>query len=202
MIADVKLRPEAQQLLDAWAITDGSRPAAYFHKTDISDWAQISSLWESSLKKFGQIDIVCNGAGIYEPPSSTFWNSPGVSPLAGDKPDASPGVYQTFSVNTMGPIRLAQIAIDYWLENRNVEGNLLWIASLGGYVHSLQTPLYFASKAAIISFVKSLSSLRKRFNIRNAAVCPGAVYVSDSIFATLMHPFVWNSDVIANKGSY
>ncbi|KAF4997113.1 hypothetical protein FDECE_12190 [Fusarium decemcellulare] len=176
VMADVKLLPEAQELLDKWAARDGKKPAAYYHKTDISDWAQLSSLWETSLEKLGQIDILCNGAGIYEPPSSTFWNSPGISPLAEDKADASPGVYKTFAVNTMGPIRLAQIAIDYWLENRHVEGNLLWIASLGGYVHSLQTPLYFASKAAIISFVKSLANLRSKFNIRNAAVCPGAVY--------------------------
>ncbi|KAF4963471.1 hypothetical protein FSARC_8520 [Fusarium sarcochroum] len=176
VIADVQLRPEAQQLIDQWTSTDGSKPSAYYHKTDISDWAQISSLWDTALKKLGQIDIVCNGAGLYEPPSSTFWNAPGISSLAEDKPDTSPGVYKTFAVNTMGPIRLAQIAIDYWLENRNIEGNLLWMASLGGYVHSLQTPLYFASKAAIVSFVKSFASLRKRFGIRNAAVCPGAVY--------------------------
>ncbi|KAH8820253.1 hypothetical protein F5884DRAFT_744613 [Xylogone sp. PMI_703] len=176
MIADINLRPEAQELLDRWAANNGEEPIALFHNTDMSDWAQISSLWETTLAKFGRIDIICNGAGIYEPPSSTFWNAPGVSPLAEDKPDMSPGVYKTFSANTMGPIRLAQIAIDYWLQNRNVEANLIWIASLGGYVHSLQTPLYFASKSAIISFVKSLATLKKRLGIRNAAICPGAVY--------------------------
>ncbi|KPM38748.1 hypothetical protein AK830_g7799, partial [Neonectria ditissima] len=176
MIADVKLTPDAEALVAKYASKDGAAPSVDFHKTDISDWAQISALWEKTLEKFGRVDILVNGAGVYEPPSSTFWNLPGVSPLAEDKVDASPGVYHTFSVNTMGPIRLAQIAIDYWLENRNVEGNLLWIASLGGYVHSLQTPLYFASKAAIVSFVRSLGQLRKRLGIRNAAVCPGAVY--------------------------
>lgn len=82
-------------------------------------------------------------------------------------------------MNTIAPIRLAQIAIDYWLQNRDIQGNLLWIASLGGYVHSMHTPLYFASKAAIVSMVKSLGGLKKEFGIRNAAVCPGAVYVSE-----------------------
>ena len=183
MMADIKLRPEAQALLDEWTTTAEGQPTATFQQTDISDWAQISALWKAALGKFGRVDIVCNGAGIYEPPSSTFWNSPGISPLAEDKEDASPGVYKTFSVNTMGPIRLAQIAVDYWLENRTVQGNLLWIASLGGYVHSLQSPLYFASKAAIVSMVKSLANLRSRFNIRNAAICPGAVYVSTSLCA-------------------
>ncbi|KAJ4328066.1 hypothetical protein N0V84_001434 [Fusarium piperis] len=176
VMADVRLRPEAQELLDKWSTVEEGKPIAHFHQTDISDWAQISSLWSTALEKLGRIDILCNGAGLYEPPSSTFWNAPGISPLAEDKVDCNPGVYKTFAVNTMGPIRLAQIAIDYWLENRNIEGNLLWMASLGGYVHSLQTPLYFASKAAIVSFVRSLGTLKKRVGIRNAAICPGAVY--------------------------
>ncbi|KAF4959435.1 hypothetical protein FGADI_1656 [Fusarium gaditjirri] len=176
VIADLKLRPEAEEFVNKWATTESGKPTVHFHKTDISDWAQISSLWEAALEKLGQIDIVCNGAGVYEPPSSTFWNPPGVSPLAEDKADGSPGVYNTFAVNALGPIRLAQIAMDYWLQNRNVQGNILWVASCGGYMHSLQTPLYFASKAAIVSFVKSLSTVRKRFGIRNAAVCPGSVH--------------------------
>lgn len=33
--------------------------------------------------------------------------------------------------------------------DRHIEGNLLWVASLGSYVHSMQTALYFESKAAI-----------------------------------------------------
>ncbi|KAK1633249.1 hypothetical protein BDP81DRAFT_452355 [Colletotrichum phormii] len=175
--------------------------------SDVSDWNQISSLWATALEIFPQVDIVCNGAGVYEPPSSCFWNAPGVSPLAQDPVDAKVGQYKTFAVNTIGPIRLAQIAIDYWLQNRSIEGNcwypyhrgvgsnrrvlgvtkyqylyfqsdsnLLWIASLGGYVHSMHTPMYFASKAAIVSMVKSLGGLRKELGIRNAAVCPGAVY--------------------------
>lgn len=177
MMADLRLRREAEATLKAYSNSESGAPSAAFHKTDISDWSQISSLWETTLKTFPHIDIVVNGAGLYEPPSSSFWSSPGISPLAEDPADAKVGQYKTFAVNTIGPIRLAQIAIDYWLENRDVKGNLLWMASLGGYVHSLQTPMYFASKAAIVSMVKSFAGLRKEFGIRNAAICPGAVYV-------------------------
>jgi NAD(P)-dependent dehydrogenase (short-subunit alcohol dehydrogenase family) len=179
MMADLHLRPESEATLAKYSHPpkDPESASAVFYKMDLSDWSQISSLWENALKTFGRVDIVVNGAGIYEPPSSTFWNPPGVSLLAEDQVDASVGQYKTFGVNTIGPIRLAQIAVDYWLDNRDVQGNLLWFASLGGYVHSLQTPLYFASKAAIISVVKSLAGLRKQLGIRNSAVCPGAVYV-------------------------
>jgi NAD(P)-dependent dehydrogenase (short-subunit alcohol dehydrogenase family) len=179
MIADIKLLPEAEKLLAKWSAFNDEKPTAYHQPTDVSDWGQLISLWKTSLEKLGRIDIVCNGAGIYEPPSSNFWNPPGISRLAEDKADASPGGYKTFDVNTTAPIRLAQIAMDYWM-NEKVEGNLLWVASLGGYVHSFHTPLYFASKAAIVSFVKSLARLRTDFGIRNAAICPGTVDVSHS----------------------
>lgn len=181
MIADLKLRPEAEAIIEEFAATsEKDSVIARFQKTNISDWAQLSALWETALATFPQIDLVVNGAGLYEPPSSTFWNLPGISPLAEDPVDQKSGVYQTFAVNTMAPIRLAQIAVDYWLQNRHVGGNLLWVASLGGYCHSMHTPLYFASKAAVVSVAKSLGGMKKNFGIRNAAICPGPCDVSPS----------------------
>ncbi|KAF7541799.1 hypothetical protein G7054_g194 [Neopestalotiopsis clavispora] len=177
-IADINLRPEAEETVARYPhpAAKPDEPSALYTKTDMSDWTSINALWDTTLEKFGRIDIVVNGAAIYEPPSSTFWNLPGISPLSKDEPNASVGQYNIFGVNTIGPIRLAQIAINYWLENRQIQGNLLWFASVGGYVHSMQTPLYFASKSAIISVVKSLAPLRKELGIRNAAICPGATY--------------------------
>lgn len=178
ILADLKLRPEAEELLLRYTNTEAGKPSAFFQKVDLADWAQISSLWKAALQTFPQIDIVCNGAGIYEPPETSFWHPPGISPLAQDREDASPGQYRSFAVNTAAPIRIAQVAIDYWLQNRHVRGNLLWVASLGGYVHNIQSPIYFASKAAIVSFVRSLAVLKRQLGIRNAAVCPGTVHVS------------------------
>lgn len=185
IVADINLRPEAEETIarHPYPSKKPGLPAALYVRTDMSSWSDINSLWEAALKAFGQVDIVVNGAGIYEPPSSTFWNLPGVSQLSKDDPNAAVGQFKTFGVNTIGPIRLAQIAVDYWLRNRQVQGNLFWFASLGAYVHSLQTPLYFASKSAIVSVVKSLAVLKKEFGIRNAAICPGATYVSISHLA-------------------
>lgn len=180
MFADVRLRPEAQATVDKHPhpSADASKPSAVFKKTDVSDWPQLTSLWESALATFGRVDVVVNGAGIYEPPSTSFWNPPGISPVAEDPVDAKVGQYKIFAVNTIAPIRLAQMATDYWLENRDVQGNMLWVASMGGYGHGIQSPLYFASKAAVVSMVKSLGPLRQVAGIRNSALCPGAVFVS------------------------
>ncbi|RBR09657.1 uncharacterized protein FIESC28_09769 [Fusarium coffeatum] len=178
VVADLRLRPEAEATMSQHPhpSSDPSKPSAIFCPTDISDWTQISSLWATALETFPRIDIVVSCAGVYEPPSSSFWNPPGISPLAEDPEDAKVGQYKSFAINTIGPIRLSQIAIDYWQQNPDVQGNLLFVASMGGYMHSMQTPLYFASKAALVSMVKSLGGLKTALGIRNAAVCPGAVF--------------------------
>ncbi|KAK1762523.1 hypothetical protein QBC33DRAFT_581664 [Phialemonium atrogriseum] len=158
MIADLALRPEAEATVAKYPNpppADASgRPSAAFHKTDVANWTQLNALWEAALKTFGRVDIVVNGASIFEPPWSSYWNPPGVSPSPRDPTDAAVGAYRIFS-------------------NRHVKGNLLWVSSMGAYVHSIQTPLYFASKAAIVSVFKSLQGLRDLVGIRNSAVCPG-----------------------------
>lgn len=51
---------------------------------------------------------------------------------------------------------------------------------MGAYLHSIHTPLYFASKASITSLVKCLSGLKEILGIRIAAVCPSLVFVSSA----------------------
>jgi NAD(P)-dependent dehydrogenase (short-subunit alcohol dehydrogenase family) len=184
VMADLSLRPEAKQTLEEASTVSAvnGKPSAIFQQTDVSDWAQLQTLFDKAVETYGTVNIIVNGAAIYEPPSSTFWHPPGVSPAAKDKVDCSPGVYQTYAVNAMGPIRLAQIALNYWFYHpdaeMNFDGNLVWLSSVCGYVHLMQSPLYFSSKAAINSMVKCLSPLRTMFGIRNAAVCPGPVKAS------------------------
>ncbi|RYP29309.1 hypothetical protein DL767_006770 [Monosporascus sp. MG133] len=156
MIADLRLRPEAENTVNAYSHppAEPGRPSAVFHRTDMSDWTHLISLREAALQTFGQIDIVVNGANMFEPPSSAFWHPPRIS--------NSPG--------------LAQIALDCWMENCHVEGNLMWIPSMTGYTHVMMMPLYYASKAAVVNFVKCLGSPRRILGIRNSCVCPGAVF--------------------------
>ncbi|GLA14265.1 hypothetical protein AnigIFM62618_000640 [Aspergillus niger] len=186
VMADLTLRPEAKRTLEEASAVSGAngKPSAIFQQTDVSDWAQLQTLFDKAIDTYGTVNIIVNGAAIYEPPSSTFWQPPGVSPAAKDKVDCSPGVYQTYAVNAMGPIRLAQIALNYWFyhpdADMNFDGNLVWLSSVCGYVHLMQSPLYFSSKAALNSMVKCLSPLRRMFGIRNAAICPGPTPIFDA----------------------
>lgn len=119
VLADIRLRPEAEELIaqyphDSLSTENSAKPSAIFLKTDIVDWAQLRTLFDGAVAQLGRVDIVINGAGLFEPPESGFWFNPDHSELASDSADCNPGVYKTFSVNTMAPIRLAQIAVDYW----------------------------------------------------------------------------------------
>jgi len=40
---------------------------AIFQKTDVTDWMQLERMFEVAEREFGEIDIVCPGAGVYEP---------------------------------------------------------------------------------------------------------------------------------------
>ncbi|KAJ5462577.1 hypothetical protein N7475_007521 [Penicillium sp. IBT 31633x] len=181
VFADLSLRPEAALTVQAHPLsTDRYTPAALFHKTDVTNWAQLSDLWETTMKVFGQIDAIANVAGVYEPPSSNFWKPPGVSPESKDKSNACIGQYTTISINYIAPVRLAQMAIDYWCQNPHVKGNFLAVSSVAAYVHSLDSPLYMSSKAGLVSFIKSLGELNDHLGIRISAVCPGTVIVSSS----------------------
>jgi NAD(P)-dependent dehydrogenase (short-subunit alcohol dehydrogenase family) len=110
-----------------------------------------------------------------EPPSSTFWEAPGVSSLAKDDPNSTTGVYKIFAVNVMGPIRFAQIAMDYWMQNK-IAGNLIFISSQSAYLPTVGTPLYNSTKGALCSFAQSFAQFKARLGIRVSTMCPSVTY--------------------------
>jgi len=72
IFADLALRPEAKEVVDAHQ--NGS-PRAVFQQTDVTDWPQLERMFEVAEKEFGSADIVCPGAGVYEPVSTPFLSS-------------------------------------------------------------------------------------------------------------------------------
>lgn len=66
LIADLALRPEAQTIVDKHTGQSGTA-RAIFQPTDVTDWQQLDQMFEVAEKEFGEIDLVCPGAGVYEP---------------------------------------------------------------------------------------------------------------------------------------
>ncbi|CAH0023405.1 unnamed protein product, partial [Clonostachys rhizophaga] len=81
----------------------------------------------------------------------TSGNPPGKSPLSQDLAGAQVGVYKTYAVNKIAPVRLAQISIEYWLrpEHRELQGGIVWVTSMAGDIRGLLHPFYYSSQAAV-----------------------------------------------------
>lgn len=69
VFADLALRPEAEEIVKAHSTGE---PRAIFQQTDVRMWGQLEAMFEVCEKEFGSADIVCPGAGVYEPVSKTL----------------------------------------------------------------------------------------------------------------------------------
>lgn len=173
VFADLALRPEAEAVVKKYQ----TNPKAVFQKTDVTSWTQLEAMFKAAIDNFGSVDIVCPGAGVFEPPFSNFWIPPGTN---GSKDRVRGDRYTSLDINITHPIRVTQMAISYFLAasppaSTSNPKSIIHIASIAAESASLQFPLYHASKHAIFAFVKSLADLESHLGIRVAAVLPGIV---------------------------
>ncbi|KAL1984038.1 hypothetical protein VTN96DRAFT_9635 [Rasamsonia emersonii] len=175
LIADLALRPEAQAVVDKYSAESSSSPRAVFQKTDVRDWLQLERMFKVAEEEFGEVDIVCPGAGVYEPHWSNFWRPPG-SPESQDSP--SGGRYALLDINLTHPIRTTQLAISHFLQHRKsskTRKHIVHISSIAGQNPALACPIYVATKHAINGLVRSLAKLDAQVGIRVTAVAPGVI---------------------------
>ncbi|KAJ5575705.1 hypothetical protein N7535_002631 [Penicillium sp. DV-2018c] len=171
LIADLALRPEAQALVDEYQ-TGAVR--VVFQQTDVIDWLQLERMFEVAEKEFGEVDIVCPGAGVYEPNWSNFWRPPN---SAESKDSPSGGRYALIDINITHPIRTTQLAIAHFQKSRATgrPRHIVHISSIAGQTTNITTPIYCATKHAISGFVRSLANLDTKLGIRVTAVAPGII---------------------------
>ncbi|RFU26030.1 hypothetical protein B7463_g10315, partial [Scytalidium lignicola] len=155
LIADLALRNEAEKLVSEYSGSDSLKARAVFQKTDVREWRELDRMFERAVKEFGGVDIVCPGAGVYEPPFSNFWNPPGSSTSVDN---ISGSRFATLDINITHPIRVTQLSIDHFMKSRK-PGCVVHISSVAGQIPAFPTPLYVASKFAISGFVRSLAQL-------------------------------------------
>ncbi|KAF1355073.1 putative short chain dehydrogenase/ reductase [Delphinella strobiligena] len=179
LFADLALRPEAQKVLDNHCGGKAQKPRAIFLKTDVTDWVQLRNMFEVADREFGDFQIVCPGAGVFEPHWSNFWHPPG-SDRAKDSPEG--GRYAVLDVNITHPIRATQLALEYFLSPKRGSKvsalnpkRILHVSSIAAQDASLFTPMYYASKHAVSAFVHSLAALEPTIGVRVNGVAPGII---------------------------
>ncbi|KAJ4308005.1 hypothetical protein N0V84_012355 [Fusarium piperis] len=185
VLADLSLRPEAKTLLAKYE-SKTSSPKAVFVETDVTSWLALTRMFEVALREFGDFDIVCPGAGVYEPNWSNFWHPPGSSE---SKDGIDSGHYALLDINLTHPIRTTQLAISHWLHPHTPPnskfptpvtastGNpkrVIHISSIAGQIPVFRAPIYGVSKFGITGLVRCLANLEET-GIRVNAVAPGVV---------------------------
>ncbi|KAK2013501.1 NAD(P)-binding protein [Colletotrichum eremochloae] len=173
VFADLALRPEAQDVVARHAEATQGKGRAVFQQTDVREWTQLERMFEVADREFHGIDIVCPGAGVYEPDWSSFWHPPGTR----KSHDAADGNrYALFDININHPIRTTQLSISRFLNSESkTPKTVVLISSTSAQDTSIATPLYDASKHAISGFVRAIKDVDAVAGVRVVAVAPGII---------------------------
>lgn len=134
-----------------------------FVKVDVTSEESVLSGIDITIKTFGGLDILVNGAGtaaVNEGPPSTV-------PLESDWDIC-------YNVNVKGTLFTCKAV--YELFKNQQHGKIVNIASMAGKTGSPALPHYSATKAAVINYTQTLARELAPYNINVNAVCPGLVW--------------------------
>ncbi len=125
--------------------------------TDVTQIAALEQLYESTVGRFGELDIVFNNAGIVSGPPPF--------------PDTAPE-----RIKRVIEIDLGSVAVSTYFAVQHMRargGVIVNTASTGGLTPYLADAPYAAAKAGVIMFSRSCKDLQAMHGIRVNAVCPG-----------------------------
>jgi len=131
---------------------------------DLGDRNSIARMVEATAARFSRIDILVNNASIT--------GMPAIAPFL-DCPPAK--VDQIVDVNLKGTFYCSQLVARQMVA-AGQGGSIVHIASVGAYAAQEFASLYCATKAAQVSFAKSMALELAPYKIRVNCVAPGDIY--------------------------
>lgn len=142
------------------AAADAIEGRTAFLKLDMANAEDVEAMIDEAVSQFGTLDILVNNAGIMD----------GFEPV-GDIPDDK--WEKLFAVNTTGVMKAMRKATGVFLEKGS--GNIINIASTGGFSGAHAGAAYAATKHAVIGLTKNTGFMYAQKGIRCNAIAPGAV---------------------------
>ena len=128
-------------------------------KCDVSQYSDVKSLVDVSVKTFGRIDVLVNNAGIvyFKSIMNTTeeeWN-------------------KTIDTNLKGVFLFTKEVLPYMIENKS--GVIVNVSSGAGKSGFLNLSAYCASKFGVIGFTESIAKEVANNNVKVMTICPGGV---------------------------
>jgi meso-butanediol dehydrogenase / (S,S)-butanediol dehydrogenase / diacetyl reductase len=139
---------------------DASLHGAGFVRTDVSRRAENERAIDECVKRYGRLDILFCNAGV---------NLPKRLPQSTDQE-----IDRVLDVNVKGPMYAARYAIPI-MEKQPQGGVILFTASKTGLVAQTDSPVYCASKGAVVLLARALALDYATHGIRVNALCPGII---------------------------
>lgn len=147
----------ANQLLEECKSYNFGHVCAF--KADISDYSQVKSLIDFTLKEFGKIDLLVNNAAI---------------DLIKPFNDVSNEEFDTLmKTNLYSAFYTSKLAVDSMLHEKS--GSIINISSIWGLIGASCEMPYSVSKAGLDAMTKSLAKELGPSNIRVNSIAPGII---------------------------
>ncbi|MBV9389559.1 MAG: SDR family oxidoreductase [Chroococcidiopsidaceae cyanobacterium CP_BM_ER_R8_30] len=132
----------------------------FFVKTDVTQAADVETMVEQTIRRYGRLDYAFNNAGIEQTPS----------PLVEQTEETFD---QIIDINVKGVWLSMKYQIPQMLKNGG--GAIVNMSSIAGLVGMAGVPIYVASKHAVVGLTKSVALEYAKQGIRINAVSPGAI---------------------------
>ncbi|SDL97851.1 SDR family NAD(P)-dependent oxidoreductase [Bacillus sp. OK048] len=129
-------------------------------KVDVLNKEDITNLVDAAIKKFGQIDILCNTAGVFDRYAPILETSEELWDLS-------------MNINVKGLFLMTKAVLPHMINKG--KGSIINIASGAGLTGGGGGIAYTSSKHAVVGFTKQIAADYKLKGIRCNSICPGLI---------------------------
>jgi glucose 1-dehydrogenase len=132
-------------------------------QVDVADRAQVESMVETTIQRFGRVDILVNNAAVTgKTATAPFLNCP------------ESLLNRIIDVNLKGVFHCSQSVARHMIA-AGIQGSIVHISSVGAFAAQEHASAYCASKAAVASLAQGMALELAEHGIRVNCIAPGDI---------------------------